>query len=120
MVLMLTQLNVSDNTGVRVIKCIKILGKKKEGFIGDFIIGSVQRYNPKKKFKKGDILFCLLIRQKKIFRKFNNIFIKFSKNSVILLNKREIPVGTRIYGPVLEELRNFSGLRILSLGVFFV
>lgn len=44
-----TILNVSDNSGARLAKCIHIYKKKKYGTIGDLILVSIKTYNPKKK-----------------------------------------------------------------------
>ena len=56
-----TSLKVSDNSGGKVVKCIKVLGgfKRKFAFVGDTIIVSVQQLRNKfkimSKVKKGEV-----------------------------------------------------------------
>lgn len=111
-----TILKVSDKTGVSLVKCIKVLGqsKKKIAYIGDVIIVSVQyinskkiqklKWNKRRRFLKGTIHRGLIIRSKVNYNRLNNIFIKFNENSVVLVNKKIVPVSNRVYGPVLIEL----------------
>lgn len=111
-----TILKVSDKTGVSLVKCIKVLGpsKKKIAYIGDVIIVSVQfvnskkiqklKWNKRRRFLKGTIHRALIIRSKVNYNRLNNIFIKFNENSVVLVNKKIVPVSNRVYGPVLTEL----------------
>jgi large subunit ribosomal protein L14 len=100
-----TILKVSDNSSIKTVKCIKILGgyKKKYAEIGDIIVVTVKEIrfcNLKKSFKikKKDIFKALVIRTKNFVDKRSNIKIFFKFNSVILLDKLKNPVGTRIFG----------------------
>ncbi len=99
-----TILNVSDNSGARLAKCIHIYKKKKYGTIGDLILVSIKTYNPKKKIKKGEMHLSLIIRIKSLF-KYNNSFIKFDDNAIILLNKKLLPIGTRLFGLSINNIR---------------
>lgn len=109
-------LKVCDKTGVSLVQCIKVFGpsKKRIAFIGDIILVSVKHINPKKfkdmklfkkkRFFTGTLHRGLIIRSKTNFRRSNTIFIKFNENSVVLVNKRKVPISNRVYGPVLLEL----------------
>lgn len=111
-----TLLKVVDKTGITSVKCIKVLStiKSRIAFIGDIIIVSVYRLNPKrfkdvklfkkKKFLKGTLHRGLIIRSCIYFQRMSSIFIKFNENSVVLVNKRVVPISNRIYGPVLREI----------------
>lgn len=99
-----TILNVSDNSGARLVKCIRVYKNKKKGSIGDNILISVRSYNPKKKIKKGEIYLALIIRTRYRFS-YNNCFYKFSDNAVILLNKKQLPISSRIFGYSVRLLR---------------
>jgi len=111
-----TILKVCDKTGVSLVKCIKVLGplKKKIGYIGDIILVSVKHINSKKfikmklfkrkRFFKGTIHRGLIVRSKKNYRRSNNVYINFSENAVVLINKKKVPISNRIYGPILTEL----------------
>jgi large subunit ribosomal protein L14 len=109
-------LKVVDKTGVTFVKCIKVLNNSKNRIakIGDVIIVSVFRLNPrkfknvklqkKKKFFKGTIHRALIIRNCFKYKRTSTIFLTFNENSVVIVNKKVIPVSNRIYGPVIREL----------------
>lgn len=110
-------LNVVDNTGVLVVKCIKILGKSyktKAAGIGDFVLVTVVYYSTKKgffldkkkkdRFRKGKKFIALVIRTKFGFLRDYGAKFYFSDNSVILVNKRKVPLGNFVKGPILMEL----------------
>jgi len=109
-------LKVCDKTGVSLVKCIKVLGpsKKKIANIGDVILVAIKHINPKKfvkmklfkrkRFFKGTIHRGLIVRSKKNYKRSNNVFIKFNENSVVLVNKKTVPISNRVYGPILLEL----------------
>lgn len=104
MILVNSLINVSDNSGARIVKCIRIYNNKKSGNIGDYILISVKTYNPKKKIKKGELYLALIIRTRFQFF-YNNCFYKFSDNAVILVNKKFLPLSSRIFGYGLRFLR---------------
>lgn len=97
-------INVSDNSGARLVKCIRVYKNKKKGFIGDNILISVRSYNPRKKIKKGEIYLALIIRTRYTF-KYNNCFYKFSDNAAVLLNRKQLPISSRIFGYSVRLLR---------------
>lgn len=111
-----TILNVSDKTGVSLVQCIKVLGsyKKSIAYIGDVILVSVKHINSKKfkkmklfkrkRFLKGTLHRGLIIRSKVNYKRSNGVFIKFNENSVVLVNKKSVPISNRVFGPVLIEL----------------
>ncbi len=119
-----TILKVSDKTGVTLAQCIKVLGpaKKRIAVLGEVILVSVQQINPKKfqnmkffkrkRFFKGTLHRGLIIRTKVNYERSTGIFIKFSENCLILVNRKSIPISNRIYGVVLLELCR----RLPSLG----
>lgn len=119
-----TILKVSDKTGVVLVQCIKVLGnsKKRIACLGDVILVSVKRINPKKfknvklfrrkKFFKGTLHRGLIIRTKVNFMRMSGLFIRFNENTIVIVNKRIVPISNRIYGPVLRELC----MRLPSLG----
>lgn len=109
-------LKVCDKTGVVLVKCIKVLGTRKSriAYMGDIILVSVQHVNPRrlarlklfrrKRFFKGKIHRGLIIRTKSQYERVPGLFIRFNENSVVLVNKKKVPISNRIYGPVLREL----------------
>ena len=112
-----TILEVADNTGARYVICIKVLGgsKKRYGKIGDIIKVSVKETMPRGKVKKGEIYDALIIRTRKGLRRNDGSLIKFNRNSVILLNNKYEPIGTRVFGPITREIRKEKFMKIVSM-----
>ena len=94
---------VSDNSGARLAKCIHVY-KKNVAYIGDYILVSIKTYNPEKKIKKGELHLALVIRTKKEFF-YGSVFFSFNDNAVVLVNKKYLPLGTRLFGPSLKNIR---------------
>jgi len=118
-----TLLNVSDNSGAKTAKCIKVLGgfKKKIGQIGDEVVVSIRsiRDNIEQKnlkIKKGDIYRGIIIRTKKPIKNSNFILTYFNDNAVVLINKQNNFIATRVMGPVSKKLKNNNKLGSISNG----
>ena len=116
-----TILKVSDNSGAKTVKCIKVLGgfQKKYAFIGDIIVVSIQqlRNTSKKTSKvlKGTVFRALVIRSKIRYKKKDGSLFSLQNNSVILLNKQGNPIGTRILGPIPKKFKKKKFMKIVSL-----
>ena len=121
MILVGTQLNVSDNSGAKIIECIKILGKKSSSFasIGDIIVVSVKEITGKskntRKVEKGGIYKALVIETKKGIKRKDGSILRFHRNAALLLSDQGNPIGTRILGNVTYELRKKNQTKVLSL-----
>ncbi len=112
-----TKLNVADNTGAKVVACIKVLGgtRRRYASIGDIIVVSIKETTSTAKVKKGDVIKAVIVRTKKEVRRTDGSYIRFDTNSVVLLNPQLEPIGTRIFGPVARELRAKKFMKIISL-----
>jgi len=118
-----TKLRVADNSGAKIVECIRVLGGsgKKIGTIGDVIVVSVKELRSytcgtmKMKIKKGDVSKAVVLRTAKEFSRKDGSFIRFQDNAVILLNAQKQPLGTRIFGPVLDELRLLKNMKLVSM-----
>ncbi len=109
---------VADNSGAKLVMCIKVLGgsKKKYAKIGDLIKVAVKEIVSKSKIKKGDVLKAIVIRTKYGIRRSDGSLIRFDSNACIILNNiNDQPLGTRIFGPVTRELRSEKFMKIISL-----
>ena len=118
MIQMQTKLEVADNSGAKVVKCIKVLGgsKRMSANLGDIVVVAVQQALPGGKIKKCDVKKAVIVRTKYPVRREDGSYIQFDKNSVVILGTQgQDPVGTRIFGPVARELRNKSFTKICSL-----
>ena len=121
---MQTVLDVADNSGAKRVQCIKVLGgsKRRYAAIGDVIKVSVKDAIPRGKVKKGEIYTAVVVRTAKGVRRNDGSLIRFDGNAAVLLDSRQEPIGTRIFGPVTRELRTKQFMKIISLApvtVFF-
>lgn len=112
-----TRLTVADNSGAKVVYCIKVLGgsRRRYASVGDIIVVSVKEAIPNAKVKKGDVLKAVVVRTKKEIRRPDGTYIRFDENSAVLINPNKEPIGTRIFGPVARELRAKRFMKIISL-----
>ena len=112
-----TILNVCDNSGVIWVQCIKVLGGKPKTFgrPGDIIVVSIKTAKSLSKIKKKDIYKAIIVRVKKKISREDGSSISFSRNSVVLLNAKGSPIGSRIFGPVARELRVKKNMKLVSL-----
>lgn len=110
-------LSVADNSGARVVKCLKVLGGSRRRYagIGDIIVVSVQEAMPNSKVKKGSITKAVVVRTRRENRRPDGSYIRFDENSAVILNNQKEPVGTRVFGPVARELRARKFMKIVSL-----
>jgi len=112
-----TFLESADNSGAKLLQVIKILGatRARTASLGDIVIVSVKEVLPKSKVKKGEVHPAVVVRVRSNVRRTDGSYIRFDDNAVVLLNKQNEPIGTRIFGPVARELRARKLTRITSL-----
>ncbi|MBO6838129.1 MAG: 50S ribosomal protein L14 [Alphaproteobacteria bacterium] len=117
MIQMQTTLDVADNSGARKVQCIKVLGGSKRRFasVGDIIVVSVKEAIPRGRVKKGAVHRAVIVRTAKEIARPDGSTIKFDTNAAVLINKQKEPIGTRIFGPVVRELRAKQFMKIVSL-----
>ena len=117
MIQMQTNLDVADNSGARRVQCIKVLGGSKRRFasVGDIIIVSVKEAIPRGRVKKGDLRRAVVVRTAKEVRREDGTTIRFDRNAAVIINNNNEPIGTRIFGPVVRELRARRFMKIISL-----
>ncbi|WDI79126.1 50S ribosomal protein L14 [Candidatus Purcelliella pentastirinorum] len=110
-------LNVADNSGARLVLCIKVFGgtHRRYANIGDIIKISVKEISSNSKVKKGEVLKAVIVRTKKGIRRYDGSLIRFDSNACVVLNNSDQLIGTRIFGPVTRELRNDKFMKIVSL-----
>ena len=117
MIQMQTKLDVADNSGARLLQCIKVLGgsKRKTASVGDVIVVAIKEAIPRGRVKKGDVHRAVIVRTAKEVKRTDGTCIRFDKNAAVLVNKSNEPIGTRIFGPVTRELRGKKFMKIISL-----
>jgi len=112
-----TELEVADNSGAKRVKCFKVLrgSKRRYAGIGDVIICSVKEASPDGSVKKGDVVKAVIVRTKSYIKRKDGTKLRFDKNSCVLIDDKNNPRGTRIFGPVAREVRDRDFLKISSL-----
>ena len=110
-------LKVADNTGAKEIKTIRVLGgsKRKFGNIGDVVVASVRKAQPGGTVKKGEVVKAVIVRSARGVRRADGSYVRFDDNAAVLIKEDKNPRGTRIFGPVVRELRDKDYMKILSL-----
>ena len=112
-----SRLKVADNTGAKVILCIRVAGgtRRRYASVGDIIVATVKQASPTGSVKKGDVVKAVIVRTKKEYGRPDGSYIRFDENAAVILDDQSNPRGTRIFGPVARELRDKGFMRIVSL-----
>jgi large subunit ribosomal protein L14 len=113
-----TFLNVADNSGAKLVQCIKVLGgtHRRYAGIGDIVVVAVKEALPMSTVKKGSVEKAVVVRTHKEFRRADGTYIRFDDNACVLIDAALNPKGKRIFGPVARELRERSEfMKIVSL-----
>lgn len=120
-----TYLNVVDNTGAKIVCCIKVIGgyRKRYAFVGDVVCVSIKSLRAKRelnlKVKKGEVLKAVVIRTKTAFISYSQESVSFFSNAVVLVNSQNKLLGSRIFGLVPKKFRYTKFLKIISLSSGF-
>lgn len=117
MIQMQTVLDVADNSGAKLVRCIKVLGgsRKRYATLGDVVVLSVQKSLPGSAVKSGSVVKGVIVRCRKASRRDDGSYVRFDRNAVVLVDNDGNPRGTRIFGAVARELRDRKFMRIVSL-----
>ncbi|MDT8446227.1 MAG: 50S ribosomal protein L14 [bacterium] len=112
-----SRIPVADNSGAKVIMCIKVLGGSHRRYAhpGDVIVASVKQATPQGKVKSGDVVKAVIVRTAYPTQRPDGSVIRFDNNAAVLLTAKGEPIGTRIFGPVARELRAKNFMKIVSL-----
>lgn len=112
-----SRLRVADNTGAKELLCIQVRGstRRRYGRVGDIIIATVKQAAPHSAVKKGDIVKAVIVRTTKEYSRADGSSIRFDDNAAVIIDDNKNPKGTRIFGPVARELREFGYMKIVSL-----
>lgn len=113
-------LQVADNSGAKTVRCFRVLGGTRRHYarIGDIVVASVQNADPRhaaKPVKKKDIVRVVIVRAKNALRRTDGSYVRFDENSVVVVNNKKEPVGTRIFGPLPRELKERGFEKIMTM-----
>ena len=117
MIQMQSCMNVADNSGAKIVQCIKVIGGSHRRYagIGDIVVVAVKDAIPTYTIKKGAIQKAVIVRQAKEYRRPDGTYIRFDDNACVLVDDSKNPKGKRIFGPVARELRDMDFMKIISL-----
>jgi len=112
-----TRLRAADNSGARVLMCIRVMKGSAPRYarVGDVIVCAVKQAAPGSAVKKGEVVRAVVVRTSRPVRRDDGSTLKFDENAAVLINPQGEPQGTRIFGPVARELREKNYMRIVSL-----
>ena len=112
-----TRLNVADNSGAKIVQCIKVLGGSHRRYagIGDIIVVAVNDALRTSTIKKGSVEKAVIVRVSKEYRRPDGTYIRFDDNACVLVDANKNPKGKRVFGPVARELRDMDFMKIVSL-----
>ena len=114
---------IADNSGAKIGRIFKVLGssKKRWAQIGEVVILSVQKAEPRKTVKKKDVLYAVVVRQRQPLRRKDGSYIRFDENAVVILEKGKLdPIAGRVFGPIPRELVEKGYQKIASLAAELV
>lgn len=108
---------VADNSGAKIVGVFKVLGGSGRRYaeIGDVVVASVKVAEPRKGVKKKEVVKCVVVRQRKPFRRKDGTYIRFDDNAVVILGSGNEPKGGRIFGPIPREIKERGYATIASL-----
>ena len=112
-----THLTVADNSGVKKVWAIGVIGRanKRTAGIGDIITVHIREADPDALAKKGEVVRCVVVRTTSPIKRTDGTTVKFDSNAVVLIDPQNNPRGTRVFGPVARELRERRFMKIISL-----
>jgi large subunit ribosomal protein L14 len=115
-----TIVKIADNSGAKIGRIFKVLGSSKKRYarIGELVILSVQKAEPRKEIKKKAVLLGLVVRQKSPLRRKDGSYIRFDENAVVVVEQKKgeiIPKAGRIFGPIPREIAEAGHQAIVSL-----
>lgn len=113
-----SKIKVADNSGAKIVQCIRVLGgyKKRYAHVGEVFTAAVKEAAPHTPIKKGDVVRAILVRTKKEIRRKDGTYLRFNENACVIVDKeKKEPKGTRIFGPIAREVRRAGYFKIASL-----
>jgi large subunit ribosomal protein L14 len=129
MIQLQTVVDVADNTGAKQAMVIRVLGgstarggkpKRRVAGIGDLVICTVKKALPNSDFMKtgnrrARVVRGVIVRASAPTRRPDGSYVQFDRNAVVLVDEKNEPRGTRIFGAVARELREKGFMKIVSL-----
>nr|ATG26008.1 ribosomal protein L14 [Monopsis stellarioides subsp. schimperiana] len=112
-----TYVNVADNSGARELMCIQIIGasNRRYAYIGDVIVAVIKQAMPQMELERSEVVRAVIVRTCKELKRDDGMIIRYDDNAAVVIDQKGNPKGTRVFGPIAEELRLFKFTKIISL-----
>jgi len=114
---------IADNSGGKIGRIFKVLGSSRKRYaqLGELVVLSVQKAEPRKPIKKKDVLWAVVVRQRKAYRRRDGSYIRFDENAVVIVDKtKHEPIAGRVFGPIPRELSEKGYQSVASLAAEIV
>lgn len=110
-------LKVADNSGAKIVRCFRVLGGSKRRYagVGDIVVASVQKAEPRKAVKKKDVVKVLIVRSRNAIRRKDGSYVRFDENAAVVVDAKKEPVATRIFGPLPRELKEKGNDKLMTM-----
>ena len=108
-------INCVDNTGAKKLQVIAVKGYKSvlrrmpKAGVGDIVVCSVKKGDEK---IKKQVVYAVIVRQKKEYRRLTGERVKFEDNAAVIINPKTLePQGTEIRSVIAKEaVERFSSI----------
>nr|QWK44910.1 ribosomal protein L14 [Pseudochorda nagaii] len=118
-----TLLKVVDNSGAKLVKCIKVKNKSGQAYanIGDIVLVAVQSLRPRYgrrvrlKMNKSEVHHGVVVQTRRLFRNKGGVGLCFGSNSVALITSQSKPLGTRISAILPSRLRGLKWAKLAAM-----
>nr|QGQ56269.1 ribosomal protein L14 [Cansjera rheedei] len=112
-----THLNVADNSGARKLMCIRIIGtsNRRYAHIGDIVVAVIKEAVPNMPVKRSEVVRAVIVRTCKELKRENGMIIRYDDNAAVVIDEEKNPKGTRVFGAIARELKQFHFTKIVSL-----
>ena len=93
-------------------------GRHVYAHVGDIVVGTVKAAIPGAAVKKGQVVKAVIVRTSAPIRRQDGSVVRCDDNACVIIKGEKDnldPRGTRVFGPVMRELRDRGFLKIASL-----
>jgi large subunit ribosomal protein L14 len=111
-----TYLSVADNSGAKSVMCIRLIGSNRSyGHVGDVLLCVVKAATPNLAIRRSEVVRAVIVRTRQAIRRQDGSRLRFDSNASVVINKENLPFGTRVFGPIARELKEKGFNKIVSL-----
>ncbi len=108
---------VADNTGAKIVQCIRVLKGSKGRYAGpgDTIVCSVKQALPQGNVRKKTVVKAVIVRTSYPMGRPDGTYVRSDDNACVIVDDKGEPKGTRVFGPIFREVKALGFQKIASL-----